>query len=538
MKQAFDLAISNVVSHGDTDIFPFPIENHVFFDRRGETASLLLDIDANFDKRFSSFPPAHESCLAPVGYSGFRWATQLDPLWNIYFLGCVVSVADLIEAARLPPSDRIVFSYRYAPDPATSDLFRRDLGWAQFMQTSIENAANAKYVVTCDISDFYPRIGHHRLDNALLQLKAKGDAPRKIIEFLKNFSNTRSFGLPIGGPAARILSELVLDQIDRLLKGNGVKFVRFADDYHIFADSLEQAYEGLIFLSETLSQNQGLSLQKSKTRIMSGSEFIATSPLPTQDVAEHEAAVDGDLERQAQSLLRFSIRFDPYSQTAEEDYESLKAQMKQFDILGLLKSELSKSRVHTALSRKIVSAIRFLDPQSMSDAVSSLIDNLDLLYPIIPSIMTVLQSVFDDLDSAVQKKCHVALRQRIMDQSHIMRVDLNLAYAIRVLAKEQTAENVDLLQRIYQQRTANLIRRDIILVLAKWKAWYWLSDLRNSFRTLSPSCRRAFIIASFALSDEGHHWRRYIKDELSPFEQQVGDWAAKKVQDPNWSIPI
>lgn len=37
----FQRAISNVIHHGDTDIFPFPIENHLFFDKPVETVSLF-----------------------------------------------------------------------------------------------------------------------------------------------------------------------------------------------------------------------------------------------------------------------------------------------------------------------------------------------------------------------------------------------------------------------------------------------------------------------------------------------------------------
>ena len=134
-------------------------------------------------------------------------------------------------------------------------------------------------MVVSDISEFYPRLGHHRLDATLLQLNLGNDIASRIKKFLKQFSGTRSFGLPIGGPAARILSELVLTQIDLLLVGHGVEFVRFADDYHLFANSHEDAYAALIFLSEKLFDNQGLSLQKSKTRILPAAEFLSTSPL-------------------------------------------------------------------------------------------------------------------------------------------------------------------------------------------------------------------------------------------------------------------
>ena len=33
-KKAAKLAVQNVIKHGDTDIFPFPFENHAFLTRK------------------------------------------------------------------------------------------------------------------------------------------------------------------------------------------------------------------------------------------------------------------------------------------------------------------------------------------------------------------------------------------------------------------------------------------------------------------------------------------------------------------------
>jgi Reverse transcriptase (RNA-dependent DNA polymerase) len=99
----------------------------------------------------------------------------------------------------------------------------------------------------------------------------------------------------------------------------GVKFCRFADDFHIFCDSNEEAYSRLIFLSEKLLRTQGLQLQKSKTRVMSNAEFIATNPLaPNED----DGGASQTQER-AKGLMQLSLRFDPYSVTKVEDYPPL-----------------------------------------------------------------------------------------------------------------------------------------------------------------------------------------------------------------------
>ena len=250
MQDSIRLALLNIIRHGDTDIFPFPFENRAFFDNFDDTVALLYDYHRNFSDFLDRYPPHHVNSLTPAGYNGFRWATQLDPIWNAYFLACVLSIAEPIEAARIPKDQNIVFSYRYAPDPETGDFFDRDFTWANFISCSLELSNDFEYIVICDIAEFYPRVGHHRLENALRHVDSKTDIPFRIMTFLSHFTHTRSLGLPIGGPASRILSEITLNQVDRLLKNAGIVFVRYADDYHLFAKDRNQAYQQLIFLSE------------------------------------------------------------------------------------------------------------------------------------------------------------------------------------------------------------------------------------------------------------------------------------------------
>src|SRR5688572_21717474 len=249
-KSAAKLAILNIVKYGDTDIFPFPFENYVFYDKQEQVAELVVEYNDNFDGYLAKYAPRNVSSLTPVSYSGFRWATQIDSIWNAYFLTCVIALGLQIEAVRIDKAKGVVFSYRYSPDKKTGDLFDQQYGWYQFIEQSTAKAGEFEFIVACDISEFYPRLGHHRLENALKQIAGDTPYPTRIIKFLSNFSNHRSFGLPIGGPAARLLSELTINQVDQLLANSNVTFTRFADDYHIFAHSREEAYQHLVYLSE------------------------------------------------------------------------------------------------------------------------------------------------------------------------------------------------------------------------------------------------------------------------------------------------
>jgi hypothetical protein len=111
-RRAAELAIQNVVKHGDTDIFPFPFENHAFYDKRAEVVELVIEYDTNFEEYLARFSPLNVSSLTPVTYSGFRWATQIDPIWNAHFLACVLALSRKMEDARIPKSDNVVFIQR------------------------------------------------------------------------------------------------------------------------------------------------------------------------------------------------------------------------------------------------------------------------------------------------------------------------------------------------------------------------------------------------------------------------------------------
>jgi hypothetical protein len=210
---AIDAALRNVACFGDTDIFPLPFENLSFSDRIAGSRSVLENMHNEFERWLPSYPPQTIPTLTQVGYTGFRWATMIDPFWNAYYLALVLSIADQIEVQRIPESDGAVFSYRFAWQDAEAKLFK-DSTWLHFRKRCLELSNMCPVVVQTDISDFYPRIYHHRIENALHRLPSAGDIPKRIMDLLGAFSKNVSYGLPIGGPASRVLAELALNGVD------------------------------------------------------------------------------------------------------------------------------------------------------------------------------------------------------------------------------------------------------------------------------------------------------------------------------------
>lgn len=519
MRDSFNLAIKNVASYGDTDVFPFPIENRIFSDKPDAVHAQLQAIHDNFDEYLNRYAPVNQSALSPAGYTGFRWATQIDPLWNAYLLSLVIQLGKDIEGSRIPVERDVVFSYRFAPNEQSGALFDTSHGWRSFQAKSIEQAKKYPWVLVCDIADFYSRIYHHRLENALLQLSSGGGIHKRIMTLLQKFSNNASYGLPVGGPAARLLSELVLNRTDRLLASDGLKFCRFADDYHIFAESEEDAYRHLVYISEKLLVNEGLSLQKMKTRIMSSREFLASSELDDEDSDQGDSL----------SLLRLSLQFDPYSATAVEDYETLQKEIEKIDISGLLTKELRKSRVHGPTTRKIIQAIKFLPVRQKRDAILSMIRSLETLAPVFGAVMLAIKEAHAELDDQTRVDIGVILGEFLRSNSHLAKIDMNIAFALRVVALKRSDELESTLAQLYRSTTSEVVKRDILLVMAKWRASYWVSDRKSYFHSMGAWERRAFIIASYLLGDEGKHWRDHIRDALTPFELTVRDWASQRV---------
>ncbi|MEH6491782.1 RNA-directed DNA polymerase [Halopseudomonas sp.] len=531
-KRIFELAVKNVAKFGDTDIFPYPIENHIFNDKPQDVVGVLEEIDKDFDSAVAKMPILTAKNLSVVGYSGFRWGTQIDPIWNAYLLALVLTVAEELEAKRLGPE--IVFSYRFKSDPETGSLFNKNIGWQQFQATSIQRAQNSAYVLKCDISDFYPRIYHHRLENALKKATKNGTVIKRIMYILMAISDNVSYGLPVGGPAARILSELLLNRVDRLLMNESIPFCRFVDDFVIFADDKEHAYSYLISLSDLLLTNEGLSLQKNKTRIMTAKEFLSTSEFTAPE--EHED--ENDTEERAFRRLR--VYYDPYSLTAEKDYEELKEELARFDIVGMLGRELSKSRIDEGLARRLISALKHLKPSIQNDAVKSLMNSLDLLYPIFPAVMLLCRGLLDTLEDEVRADVFTRLRALVNTNSYITQVPTNLSFALKVLGLDYSEESEILISSLYKKPLNMMIKRDIILMMAHRGADHWISNCRKSYSTLTVWERRAMLISSYILEDEGSHWRDSIKSDLNDFEKIVLKWTAESKQKSpqSWRIPV
>jgi hypothetical protein len=77
MKKSIKAALQNVAGFGDTDIFPYSFEQHVFHDKPELLQKALEGLHKEFDTHIAQYSPDNINTLAPVGYTGFRWRHRL-----------------------------------------------------------------------------------------------------------------------------------------------------------------------------------------------------------------------------------------------------------------------------------------------------------------------------------------------------------------------------------------------------------------------------------------------------------------------------
>ena len=99
------------------------------------------------------------------------------------------------------------------------------------------------WCVDFDLEKFFDRVNHDKLMGQI----AKRVEDKRLLRLIRGFLNAGAMenglvspsveGTPQGGPLSPLLSNLVLDELDRELEARGHRFVRYADDCNIYVRS-------------------------------------------------------------------------------------------------------------------------------------------------------------------------------------------------------------------------------------------------------------------------------------------------------------
>ncbi len=195
----------------------------------------------------------------------------------------------------LSPRYEVIFS-------AHSYGFRPKKSAHQALKQAGEYIGEGKaYVLDFDLEKFFDEVNHHRLMWLLGRRIGDGRVLKLIHRFVKagvlegGLMSQRIKGTPQGGPLSPLLSNIVLDELDKELERRGHRYVRYADDVKIFVKSEESAQRVKAGITGFIEGKLKLKVNQHKSQICKGYEL---------NFLGHSILLDGRLGLSTQSEAR------------------------------------------------------------------------------------------------------------------------------------------------------------------------------------------------------------------------------------------
>ena len=152
--------------------------------------------------------------------------------------------------------------------------FRPERNQRQAVEAAREIVAGGKlYVVDIDLSNFFDRIHHDRLIARLSRHVADKRILRLIGLLLRSGIMANGLVTPStegavqGSPLSPLLSNIVLDELDKELERRGLEFCRFADDCNIFVKTPKAAERVMDSISGFIENRLKLVVNQPKSQV-------------------------------------------------------------------------------------------------------------------------------------------------------------------------------------------------------------------------------------------------------------------------------
>ena len=124
-----------------------------------------------------------------------------------------------------------------------------------------------------DLEKFFDRVNH----DVLMARVARGVKDKKVLLLIRRFLQAgmmegglvspREQGTPQGGPLSPLLSNVLLDELDKELEHRGHAFVRYADDCNVYVQSQQAGERVMTSLEAFLRKRLRLTVNRDKSAV-------------------------------------------------------------------------------------------------------------------------------------------------------------------------------------------------------------------------------------------------------------------------------
>lgn len=157
-----------------------------------------------------------------------------------------------------------------------------------------------EWVVDIDLEKFFDKINHDRL----MQRLSKGIGDKRLLRLINAYLKAglmdggvieqRVAGTPQGGPLSPLLSNIVLDELDKELEHRGHSFCRYADDCNIYVKSEKAGDRVMQSVIDFIEKKLKLKVnrEKSGVRHCSTVKFLGYTLLPEGGIRIADKSVE------------------------------------------------------------------------------------------------------------------------------------------------------------------------------------------------------------------------------------------------------
>ncbi len=157
------------------------------------------------------------------------------------------------------------FSYGFRPNKSARQAVHQAL---HYINSGYQD------IIDLDLKSFFDVVNHDYL-MSLLYRKIKDERLLRLIrKYLKaqimlgGLSSPRTAGTPQGSPLSPLLSNILLNELDKYLTNKGLRFIRYADDVSIFLPNKQSAERVLREVTNFIEQKLHLKVNTEKTNIV------------------------------------------------------------------------------------------------------------------------------------------------------------------------------------------------------------------------------------------------------------------------------